>query len=152
MFDENVSQLIIRGNKKYIITGDGYLATKKKKKRWWLCSWKTSLCQFKLHLTCHNEVVWHIHKRKKWGFKICRSHWLWGSVAHTREGERELGLNYFLLISYYFLVLLANCSSCGLQLWSFHRRPKNSWDLHIYFSRVIGKLCFLWPATLVLSQ
>ena len=33
MFDENVSQLIIRGNKKYIITGDGYLATKKKKKK-----------------------------------------------------------------------------------------------------------------------
>ena len=33
MFDENVSQLIIRGNKKYIITGDGYLATTKKKKK-----------------------------------------------------------------------------------------------------------------------
>ena len=32
MFDENVNQLIIKGNKKYIITGDGYLATKKKKK------------------------------------------------------------------------------------------------------------------------
>ena len=31
MFDENVNQLIIKGNKKYIITGDGYLATKKKK-------------------------------------------------------------------------------------------------------------------------
>ena len=31
MFDENVSQLIIKGNKKYIIIGDGYLATKKKR-------------------------------------------------------------------------------------------------------------------------
>ena len=56
MFDENVSQLIIRGNTKYIITGDGY-SEKKKITGDDFVHEKRQYGQFKLHLTYHNEVV-----------------------------------------------------------------------------------------------
>lgn len=56
MFDENVGQLIIRGNKKYITTGGGYSAKKKKTGDDFVHE-KCHCGQFKLHLTCHNEVV-----------------------------------------------------------------------------------------------
>lgn len=45
MFDENVGQLIIIGNKKYIITGDGCVHEKRH------CG------QFMLHSNCHNNEL-----------------------------------------------------------------------------------------------